>query len=136
VAGWEEWRDYDLTFLEGANRFELGCGNLIGQVGLLEAVRYLIGIGIERIERWTLHLTDLLIQELEASGYAVASNLAPERRSAIVSFRIPGGPESAYERLTAADIIVSKREDLLRVSPHCYNTEEEIGRVCDALGCL
>ncbi|MGD8998127.1 MAG: aminotransferase class V-fold PLP-dependent enzyme [Anaerolineae bacterium] len=134
VAGWEEWRDYSLTFLPDASRFELGCGNSVGQVGLLAAVRLLLNVGIEPIERWTLHLTELLIQDLERRGYEIASNRAPERRSAIVSFRVLGEVHKAYEQLTAADVVISKREDLIRVSPHCYNTENEILRVGETLG--
>jgi selenocysteine lyase/cysteine desulfurase len=133
VAGWEHWRDYNLTFLPDASRFELGCANFIGQVGLLAAVRLLLDVGIEAIERWALHLTELLIQDLERLGYRIASNLAPERRGAIVSFRVPGDVDRVYEQLTAADIVISKRENLIRVSPHCYNTEDEILRVGEAL---
>lgn len=133
VLGWEDWRDYDLTFLPDASRFELGCGNFVGQVGLLAAVRFLMDVGIEAIERWTLHLTDLLVADLQRRGYEVASNLEPQRRSAIVSFSVPGEVEGTYQRLTNADVVVSQREQYIRVSPHCYNTEEEIARVGQAL---
>jgi selenocysteine lyase/cysteine desulfurase len=34
--------------------------------------------------------------------------------------------EQAYGQLTAANVVVSQREDLIRISPHCYNTDEEI----------
>jgi cysteine desulfurase/selenocysteine lyase len=134
VAGWEDWRDYDLTFLPSARRFELGCANLVGQVGLLAAVRFLTDVGIEATERWLLHLSDLLIQDLQQRGYEIASNLASEHRSPIVSFSIPGNVDLAYERLAAAGIVISKREQYIRVSPHCYNTEEEILRVGEVLG--
>lgn len=134
VVGWEDWRDYDLTFLPDARRFEIGTENLIGQVGLLAAVRFLMEIGIPAIERWTLHLTDLLIKDLKQRGYTIASNLEHKRRSAIVSFSVPGDVNKAFRKLTDAKVIVSKREQYIRVSPHCYNTEEEIARVGQVLG--
>ena len=134
VAGWENWRDYDLTFLPDASRFELGCANFAGQVGLLAAVRLLLDVGIETIERWLLHLTDLLLEDLEQRGYEIASNLTPDHRSAIVSFSVPGGPDLAFDRLAAAGVVISKRERYIRVSPHCYNTEGEILRVGEVLG--
>lgn len=134
VAGWEDWRDYDLTFLPDASRFELGCANQVGQVGLLAAVRFLMETGIPAIERWTLHLTDLLIEDLQQRGYDVASNLEREYRSAIVSFSVPGDVDEAFQKLANAKIVVSKREQYIRVSPHCYNTEEEITRVGEVLG--
>lgn len=82
----------------------------------------------------TSDLTDLLIEDLGQRGYEIASNLTPQHRSAIVSFGIPGGPDSAYEQLPAVDIAVSRREHYIRVSPHCYNTEGEIRRVREVLG--
>jgi len=134
VMGWENWRDYELTFLPDARRFELGCANTIGQIGLLTAVRFLMEIGIPAIERWTLHLTDILIEDLQQRNYDIISNLEPKRRSAIVSFIPPGNVDEALQKLAAAQVVVSKREQYIRISPHCYNTEEEIARVGEVLG--
>jgi cysteine desulfurase/selenocysteine lyase len=135
VVGRKNWRrEYDLTFLPDASRFELGCPNTVGQVGLLAATRFLMAIGIPAIERWTLHLTDLLIDDLQRRGYRVVSNLNPRHRSAIVSFNVMGAADEALQRLKDAKVVVSRREQYIRVSPHCYNTEEEIARVGDVLG--
>ena len=134
VAGWEAWRDYDLTFLPDARRFDLGCGNLVGQVGLLAAVQTLLTVGMNKIAAWTRHLTDLLMEDLRCRGYQIVSNPSPERRSAILTFAVDGDVDQAYDRLIAADVIISKRETFIRVSPHCYNTEEEILRVGEVLG--
>ena len=134
VAGWEDWRSYDLTFLPDASRFHLGCANFVGQVGLLAAVRLLQSVGVDAIEQWTLHLTDVLIEDLQQRGYPLLSNLSPKHRSAIVSFGVSGDVKEAHEHLTAAGVVVSKREDYIRVSPHAFNTEEEILRVGATLG--
>ncbi len=133
VVGWEDWRTYDLTFLPDARRFELGSPNLIGQVGLLAAVELLLHTGVESIAAWTRHLTDLLIEDLQDRAYPIATNLSPKHRSAIVSFAVLNGVGAAHERLARADVVVSQRESYIRVSPHCYNTEEEIHRVGEAL---
>ena len=134
VVGWEDWRSYDLTFLPDAQRLEIGTPNLLGQIGLLTAVRFLMEVGVQAIERWTLHLTDLLIEDLQRRGYHIASNLEQKRRSAIVSFDVPGDVDEAFKKLADAKIVISKREQYIRVSPHCYNTEAEIARVGDILG--
>ena len=134
VEGWADWRSYDLTFLPDASRFDLGCANFIGRVGLLAAVRLLLSVGIEAVEAWTLHLTDLLIEDLQARGYEVVSRLDRRHRSAIVTFAVPRDPQAALETLQEADIVISQRESYLRVSPHCYNTEQEILRIGETLG--
>ncbi|MBM4466408.1 MAG: aminotransferase class V-fold PLP-dependent enzyme, partial [Chloroflexi bacterium] len=81
VVDFENFRDYNLTFLPNARRFELGTPNLVGMVGLLASVRLLMEVGIEDIQRWTLHLTDVLIEDLQERGYQIASCLRPEHRS-------------------------------------------------------
>jgi selenocysteine lyase/cysteine desulfurase len=134
VMGWEDWRDYDMTFPADARRFYLGGPNFVGMTGMLASVELLLETGIEEIDRWTLHLTDQLITDLQDRGYNVASNLDPARRSPIVSFSVPGDPETALTQLKEAGVIVSKREEYIRVSPHGYNTEEEIARVGQVLG--
>lgn len=134
VAGWEDWREYDMAFLPDARRFELGCPNVVGQVGLLAAVQLLLGLGMEAVEARARHLADVLVEDLRRRGYWLLSNPLPAHRSSIVSFSVPGDVNRAYNDLLAADVVVSRREDFIRVSPHFYNTEEEVLRVGDVVG--
>lgn len=90
--------------------------------------------GIENIHRHTLYLTDVLIADLHRRGYPVVSNLDPAHRSAIVSFSVSGDGRAAHARLREAGVAVSLRESYIRVSPHGYNTEEEVLRVGEVLG--
>jgi cysteine desulfurase/selenocysteine lyase len=133
VVDFLNFRDYNLTFLPDARRFELGTPNLVGMAGLLASVSLLLEVGIEEIRRWTLHLTDVLIEDLQMRGYQIASCLRPAHRSAIISFPTPD-VEADYEKLVANQVIVSLRENYIRVSPHGYNTEEEVLRVGQVLG--
>jgi selenocysteine lyase/cysteine desulfurase len=134
VVDYEQWLDFDLTFRPGAARFEQGTYNWIGLGGMVEAIQMLLELGIENVERWTCHLSGLLMDDLDRHGYRILSNPDPRRRSAIVSFATPGPPEQAFERLKTAGVMAAVREGYLRISPHCYNTEEEIARVCQVLG--
>ena len=45
----------------------------------------------------------------------------------------PRDPVAASERLTAAGVTHSLREGAIRLSPHCYNTAEEIEVALEAL---
>lgn len=134
VVDWEKWLDYNLTFRPEAARFEQGTYNWVGLAGMVAAIQMLLELGLENIDRWTCHLSGLLMDDLERYGYRLLSNRDPRTRSAIVSFAVPGAPEAAFERLKAAGVMVAVREGYLRVSSHCYNTEEEIARVCEVLG--
>ena len=93
---------------------------------------FLVEVGIESVERQALHLTDLLLDYLRESPYEIRSSLESKHRSAIVSF---SGKENQrlMERLKERRIVVSLRERGIRVSPHFYNTEEEIERLIEVL---
>lgn len=134
VANWEDWLDYNLTFRSGAARFEQGTYNYMGIAGLVEAIQMLLSLGLEKVDAWMRHLTDRLIADLDRYGYRILSNPDPRYRSAIISFAVPGSPEAAFERLKGARVMTAVRAGYVRVSPHCYNTEDEIARVGEVLG--
>ena len=54
--------------------------------------------------------------------------------SGIVTFRLKGAQQAKVaERLLRRGIVLSHRLGWLRVSPHCYNTDEEIDRLLGEL---
>ena len=75
-------------------------------------------------------LTDMLITELEARGI---SAVTPRRaRAGIVSCAVPD-PDRVRDTLAAREIYVESREGCLRISPHFYNTPDDIHACVDAL---
>lgn len=139
TVGWLSIRepfnfDYRLDLLPDARRFEPGSDNSIGICGLGGTLELLHEIGIDAIEARVLALTDLLCDELTRKGYRVVSPRDDRERSGIVIFVGDRQPTAAlFERLTAARVTVSVRGGGIRVSPHCYNSEGEIGQLIDAL---
>ncbi len=57
-----------------------------------------------------------------------------DETSSIVTFHGDGGRTAlALDRLAAADILVSARAGGVRVSPHHYNSEDEIDHIVATL---
>jgi cysteine desulfurase / selenocysteine lyase len=54
------------------------------------------------------------------------------RRAGIVALR-PRDPDGASRRLREAGVAHALREGAIRLSPHCYNTREEVERALVAL---
>lgn len=127
MVGGKDYRNYQFQLFSDARRFEPGCPNFVGMAGLRAAVKMLLEVGIERIAAHTRLLTDRLTERLQEKGFRIASCLRSEHRSAIVSFEV-GDPEAVWARLRRRGIAVSPREAYIRVSPHFYNTPEEIDR--------
>ncbi|MEP6690716.1 MAG: hypothetical protein ABJD07_06130, partial [Gemmatimonadaceae bacterium] len=54
------------------------------------------------------------------------------KRGGIVSIQ-PRDPVAASERLTNAGVAHSLREGGIRLSPHCYNTAEDLARALELM---
>jgi cysteine desulfurase/selenocysteine lyase len=143
TADYEHWLHYDLTPREGALRFMMGTPNLAGMVVLIESIRFLGQLGLPNIEAWTRHLSQIALEDLAGRGYTVITPTDPAHLGPIVSFRV-GDPDdlkaadgqatAMLEHLRANHIRVAKHWDArgrshLRISSHCYNTEDEVRRV-------
>jgi selenocysteine lyase/cysteine desulfurase len=127
--------DYRLDLLPDARRFEPGSDNTIGICGLGGTLELIAELGNAAIEARVLGLTDLLCEGLVRQSYRIVSPRGERERSGIVIFDSEQQPtEALFERLTAARIMVSVRGGAIRVSPHYYNTEGEIGEVLATLG--
>jgi selenocysteine lyase/cysteine desulfurase len=134
VVDESNYLDYDLTLKPDARRFEEGSYNMLGIHALHASVRMLLDIGVSNIERRILSLTDLLAQGLLEKGYRIVSPMGEGERSGILSFwsgRFPSG--KLREMLFENGVVTAHRSGYVRVSPHFYNSEEEIQKLLDLL---
>ncbi|HXG63934.1 MAG TPA: aminotransferase class V-fold PLP-dependent enzyme [Blastocatellia bacterium] len=140
VVGWTSVKDYanhldyDLTYRDGALRFEYGTLNTVGIYGLGAALDLFLEIGPEKIASYLLGLTDYLAERLAAKGYKVVSSRRQGEASAVVTCEHERhSPAELYRLLQAKNIITAPRARRLRISPHFYNTREEIDALIEAL---
>jgi selenocysteine lyase/cysteine desulfurase len=126
--------EYDLKLKDSATRFEPGYINQVGIAGLEAAVDLFNEVGMDRVESHALALTGRLSEGLRVRGYEIYGPDRDAERSAVVSFRHPVVPAvDLVSRLRECDVVVAEREGHVRVSPHFYNTDEEIDRLLDCL---
>jgi len=120
------WDIWDLKLSETATRFEVGTPSVYSFVGAAAALKLLLDAGIENIEKRVLALTSRLIEAVKQRGLRLLTPEKPvECRSGVVNFLIDR-PEERVKELYEKGIVVSARSHGIRVSPHFYNTEEEI----------
>ncbi|HEY7914682.1 MAG TPA: aminotransferase class V-fold PLP-dependent enzyme [Blastocatellia bacterium] len=140
VVGWtsvkdyENYLDYSLDYRDGAGRFECGTLNTAGVYGLGAALDLFLEIGPEKVERYLLELGDYLAGSLTSKGYRVVSSRRAAEASAIVTCTHDRHePGELYRILRNRNIFTAPRVGRLRISPHFYNTREEIDALVEAL---
>jgi len=119
------WEIWNLKLSKTANRFETGSPATISFVGAEEAMKMLLTYGIENVKHRIMKLTDHLIDRIKSLGLELQTPEDKQCRSGIVNFKIKT-PQKLTDRLNKKGIVVSARANGIRVSPHFYNTEEEI----------
>jgi cysteine desulfurase/selenocysteine lyase len=130
-AGWlsvkNSWDffNYQLEFLDDAARFEPGTQNFLGITGARAATDLLIEVGIPRIEAHLLDMGNYLTGAMKDMGFNYTGSSENKQRAGIYSFSHPRSKE-IFDALTVNHIFVSLREGDIRVSPHFYNTREEL----------
>lgn len=126
----------ELVLRTDALRFEEGSQNLLGIIGLGAAVELLLEVGIENIGARVLSLGDRIIEEARKRGFVVHTPPDHSERGGSVTFSGPFEPEEMRSALRGKGIMVNVRGGGLRVSPHFYNTEQEIARFFDEIDAI
>jgi cysteine desulfurase/selenocysteine lyase len=134
LADMWDFHNYEQPFSPEALRFESGTPNLLGTLSLVCAIELFERSGPQAIEEHVLALTDRLYEGLIALGADFSTLRGPSCSSGIVTFSIPGIDSMALGRaLENQGIVTTNRTGGIRVSPHGYNTIEEIDVLLNAV---
>jgi selenocysteine lyase/cysteine desulfurase len=113
----------------GARAYDVfGTANFLNFIPWAAALQYLLTQDIEAIAGHDQALVEQLIGLLDDSGYRFISPTGTDQRAAIVviSAADPGDNEAVCQRLTDAGIDAALRAGNIRLSPHLYNTPDQI----------
>jgi selenocysteine lyase/cysteine desulfurase len=122
---------YNDTLRGDARRFELITLPYQDFAGMNASLGLLLALGIPRITKHLQTLHAPVLAWAARSGARVTSPPA-ERGSGILCVA-PANVGAAFRALKAAHVVSSMREGAIRLSPHAYNTLEEMEQVVEAL---
>lgn len=143
-AKWSEFDDYEL--FDSAKRFEHWELSYASLLGFTEALQYANAIGMDAIENYNKKLSQILRNNLQNSGFKIwdiGKNL-----SSIVTFSGPEGDleniqkvlkenniffSVTYKNSALIDFTRKNIDGIVRLSPHYFNTAEEINTVSELL---
>jgi len=124
--------EYNPTFRSDARRFEMITLPYQDFVGMTASLSLLLEVGVRDIAEVTRAMHAPIVKWAEANDVRITSPTANGHRSAILCVA-PPKPAEAYHGLKRARVVCSLREGAIRLSPHCYNTVEEMDKVIEVL---
>ena len=125
--------DYDLTWRDDARRFEVLTLPFQDIAGLCASLSLIHELGPQSISSRVASLAgEIVAWARSRHDVRLVTPADPSRRAGIVSIATADSAASSV-RLEAAGVAHSLREGAIRLSPHAYNTSEEIQRALAVL---
>lgn len=90
-------------------------------------------VGVENIRRRSIQLTERIIQHAQRFGFKINSPLNAEQRGGTVVVQMENSQQIAKE-LLKRDFLIDWRPNAgIRISPHFYNTEDEVDAIMEEI---
>jgi selenocysteine lyase/cysteine desulfurase len=115
-----------------ARRFEAGTPPVPNIYAGIAGIRLMREIGVAATAEHVRGLNDLLLEGLDELGARVVTPRDPARRGPLIAVE-SSDVHALVEALAADEIVTSSRDANLRISPHCYNSTEDIRALLDSL---
>jgi selenocysteine lyase/cysteine desulfurase len=128
-----DFMNYEFAFRPDAQRFEEGSPNTMSIHAFGAALDLLLETGIENIEQRVMALGDTILEQLQKRGLKIYSSTQPEERSGNIAFVMNQDVSRLYDWMLENKVKITVRDGLVRLSPHFYNSEDEILRCFDLL---
>ena len=131
VKGSDDFRrlvDYDLTWRDDARRFEFITLPFQDFAGMNASLELIHELGPRAIADHVAVLADVIVLWAASQpSVELVTPSVPRHRAGIVALRMPNAA-AVSTSLLAAGVSHSLREGAIRLSPHFYNTREEVRR--------
>jgi selenocysteine lyase/cysteine desulfurase len=122
----------EFTLPHEAKVFDVpGTASFLNLFAFEASLEFLEGAGVGTVTAHCWRLLDRLAEALARKGYHVVGATDAGLRSTILAFQASSPEQTAmlHARLRERHVAVSLRHGFIRVSPHLYNTPEEIEQV-------
>ncbi len=125
--------DYAFDFFDDARRFEVVTLAYQDFAVANASTRLLLDIGVDAVSSHIATLGGRIVEWAQSRpDVRLVTPAHPDRRAGVISFA-SNSLNAMASRLSAAHVTHTVREGAIRLSPHCYNTSEEIDQVLEIL---
>lgn len=121
--------DYKLELREDAGRFQTGTVNAAGLAAIDASLELMEEIGYKNIESQIISNSKYLMSKLQSIGIEpILTNVNDSNLAGIVTSVIDNA-QIIHEELLKRKINTAYREGMIRISPHYYNSKDELDLV-------
>lgn len=141
ALGWWAMEDvfaFDVEHVElarSARRFEYGTPAVAAVATARAGLSLLDEVGIATVRERHMALSQRLLDGALAQGWTARCPAEARQRTSIVTLEHPD-PRMAVAKLRERAVVADARPGLIRLSPHYFNTAEDIDRALEALAPL
>lgn len=131
-----DFHNYDQPLKPDASRFEFATPYSIGIWAFVGAIEILLESDSNVIEERIINNSDRLVEGVKNIGFNVISDRSNQNVKSgivVISNENKKFNEIIHSKLIDRKVTISLRNNRLRISPHFYNTVEEINQFLDVL---
>ena len=115
-----------IEYSNSAEKFEFSTMAFGCALGLTKSIDKLNQIGVESIFKYNRELVDILVEGLLSRSAVITSPIDNSRSSIVTAYFKNKDSNIITERLKKRKVYVSTRGSTIRISPHLYNTIDDI----------
>ncbi|GEN86118.1 aminotransferase class V-fold PLP-dependent enzyme [Oceanobacillus sojae] len=117
---------------EGARKFDSGTPSFISAYAAKASLDFIQSIGVPHIAAYLEGLGAFTVQYGSEKGLRIYGTEEPKNRTSLVAFVHPQAAE-VVNKLQEKGIVLTAKENIIRISPHVYNTRQDIKRAIDEI---
>jgi selenocysteine lyase/cysteine desulfurase len=122
----------NVDYAAGARRFDTGTAPMINGFAAAAALEILLEVGMDNIDAYLKDLSAYALEYAQERGLEIRSPLNPRVKGSNTAIHCPNSME-VEQQMKRKGVILSSRNDVIRVAPHFYNTREDIKLAVDTL---
>jgi kynureninase len=119
-----------IRYDRGVRRFAQGTPSIPALYSCLPGLEILLGVGLAAVAEESSRRTQWIVETALERGWDLKSPAEADRRGGSVMIGA-AEPESLEWRLAGRGVLVDWRPGVLRISPHFFNTDEEIAKALE-----
>jgi kynureninase len=116
----------DIDYRDDVYRFLNGTHGVPNLYAMRPGVEIIAQVGVDNIREKSMRQTRLLWQLAEAAGFKVNSPAEADKRGGTLTVKPPHDYEVSTELRTRNVVVDYRKGAGIRVSPHFYNTDDEV----------